>query len=606
MNRWVYGCRHSAATAGVILLMASLSGCATFGHSSRFSKQRGFRETISADVANAIPQQFSEDVAKASEATHSFLVGQLSLGDQEFERALESFERAEELSSARSGYLYTRIADLHLRMGNVEKALNAAEQALRYDADNMYVRMLYAGILETLQRPADAEPIYQQLMEESPQDMESYLLLANMYSKQRQFDKAIKVLTKLQKFHPKQPISRLYLGKIYEEQQEYGKAERQYQWVFDRDSYHQQGAVELIRVLLRQGKIKEAKSICETLVEHDPKNAVALKVLGHIMLGESKLDDALKYLTAVEALESDPADTRFKVALIHMEKRNFAEAIRELNLVVVSNPAHSEARYYLASMYAGSGRVQEALEELQKIDSSSSMYVKSKTFAAFLLRQEGELKESLKAVDAALEHDPKNITLILYGALLLRDLDNLEKAAARLRAALEVMPGDERLLFNLGLVLHEKDDFDSALVVMEEILTSNARNADALNYVAYALAEQGKDLARAEKLVRKALEINPHDGYYLDTLGFIQHKQGAFLEAEATLAKAFATTSDDAVIVDHYVAVLLRLKKEEVVISVLSPLFAKGSNWRNKQDDGDLVRRLADLLSDLKRKLEER
>ena len=381
-------CGRSLYTVGVVVPLLLSSACSSIGHRGTMPGAGVYRETISADVANAIPKELGDDVARDSEATHSFLVGQLALGEQDFKQALDSFERAEKLSSDKSGYLYTRIADLHLRLGNVDKALKAAELALQQDSADPYIRMLYAGILETQRRYDEAEPIYQQLIEESPEKMENYLLLANMFLKQEQPDKAIPVLIKLQRFHPKQPVSRLYLGKVYEEQERFEKAEAEYRWVFDNDSYHEQGSVELLRVLLRQGKTKEAKTICEALIEKDSDNAIALKVLGHIMLGESRLDEALKYLTAVESLESDPADTRFKVALIQMEKQNFSEAIRELNLVLVSNPEHAEARYYLASMYAGSGRTKEALDELGKITKASPMFVKARTFAAFLFRQE--------------------------------------------------------------------------------------------------------------------------------------------------------------------------------------------------------------------------
>ena len=205
----------------------------------------------------------------------------------------------------------------------------------------------------------------------------------------------------------------------------------------------------------------------------------------------------------------------------------------------------------------------------------------------------------MRAVYDALIQDPNNITLILYGTLVLRDLDKLQRAAERLEQALEKVPGDERLQFNLGLVLHEQDKVDEALTVMEQIIEANPKNADALNYVAYALAEKDSELPRAESLARKAVDLNPHDGYYLDTLGYILHKRGGLSEAEALLAKAFRATNNDPVIVEHYTAVLISNGKHEEAIAILTQLFSDGSEWGGQKGDREAVRRLQALLDRL-------
>jgi tetratricopeptide (TPR) repeat protein len=287
------------------------------------------------------------------------------------------------------------------------------------------------------------------------------------------------------------------------------------------------------------------------------------------MIGDGKLDEALQHLTALESLETDPTETRFKVALIQIEKQNYREAIRELSLVLAKNPKHSEARYYLASLFAGAGRRKEAVEELDAIEKDSPMYVKARTFAAFILRQDDDLANALDAVDDALSTQPENINLILYGTLILRDMGEYRKAENRLQAALEQSPNDERLMFNLALVLHERQKDAEALVVMERIVLANPKNSDALNYVAYALAEKGVDLDRAEGLSQQAIGIRPNDGYYLDTLGYILFKRGKMKEAEEILARAVAASGQDVVIVEHYVDVLLAQDKKPLAVGLL-------------------------------------
>lgn len=579
---------------GSLLLVA---GCARLPSATGAST---FGNTIQTDVANSSKATFSSDAAKTSQSLHHFLVGQLALGDEDFEGALKNFERADALADEPSALIHTKMADLYLRFGQLDKARIAAEKAMAEDPSEPYVRMLYAGVLEGLGKDVEAEPIYRDLVRDFPQKVDGYLLLSNLYVKEKKLDAAAETLLKLIKNVPQEPMGHFYLGKVYELSEKLDKAEVEYEWVFKKDPNLSNASTELLRVLVRERKNAKAKNICEQILAKDPNNALARKVLSHLMLGESKLDDALRHLQVLEGIEVDPSETRFKVALIQIEKQNFREAVRELSLVLASDPRHAEARYYLASIYAGTGKSKEAIEELDEIDDESPMYVKAKTFAAFIHRQNDDLDDALSAVDEALTVEPANLSLILYRVMVLRDLGENKEAEKQLRSALTQNPKDERLLFNLGVVLYDRGRPDEAMKTMEEVVALNPRNPDALNYIAYALAEQGKDLERADTMIQQALSLRPSEGYYLDTLGYIQWKRGKLKEAKETLARAVSTASDDSVIVEHYVEVLLQLGDEALAVSAMKTFLEQVADGSLERD-----REKKEAAARLKKKLEE-
>lgn len=555
------------------------------------------------DVANAHIGTFTAEDRTRSSALHHFLVGQLSLNDQDFKTALHNFSAVVELSDEPNPLVYSKLADLYLRFGELDKALQAAETALREEPSDPSNRLLYAGVLEALGRDAEAEPQYTKLIEEYPGKFDAYVLLSNLYVKQGRFQDSLDLLKRLERIDPSDSLAHYYLGRTYEFMERYPQAEAEYMRVFESDPTLSRGSVELLRVLLRNKKSDKAKALCERMLQKDPTNAVARKVLGHVMLGESKLDEALKHLVVLEGLEADASDTRFKIALIQMEKRNYEEAVRELNLVLATKPDHTEARYYLASIYAGSGRRKEALEELLSIPKGDPMFVKVRTFAAFVLRQDHELKRARDVVAEAREVEPENKSLLLYQVLILRDLKEYRKAESLMREALEREPNDERLLFNLSLVVHERGKEEEALSLMERVVELNSRNADALNYLAYGLIKKGSELGRAQELSRRALEVKPHDPYYLDTLGWAQFKAGKIEESEATLAKAASGAGDDIVVLDHYIEVLLARKKYEKAASLMKGV-AERELTEEELDDEDTAsayKRIKDRLGDLLR-----
>jgi Flp pilus assembly protein TadD len=181
-------------------------------------------------------------------------------------------------------------------------------------------------------------------------------------------------------------------------------------------------------------------------------------------------------------------------------------------------------------------------------------------------------------------------------------MQEYRKAESRLQKALESSPNDERLLFNLALVLHERGEKEQAFTVMERLSQSNPKNSDALNYVAYALAERGVELDRAQSVIMQALAVRSNDGFYLDTLGFIYLKQGKLKDAEEALSRAVALTGQDPVIIEHYVQSLLEQGKRQEAAAVLKSaveqvLSEEDARDKDKKDAHErLKRQLRDLL----------
>lgn len=497
------------------------------------------------------------DVKKESSAIHHYLLGQLNYSDEDFQGALDNFAKSSNLTQDSEPILHVKLAELYIRFGQLDKALAEANEARKADPEDSYTQLLQAGVLVALNRPDEAEPIYESLITREPEKFDPYILLSSLYTEQKAFEKSTALLTKLTTKAPSEPIGYYYLGRTYELMGKFDKAETAYQGVRKLDPAGEKGLTDLVRVLVRQKKIEKAQQLCLEISKGDPNNATARKLLAQLMVGQNKLDEALAHFQAAEELEEDPTDTRFKIALIQIEKQNFREAQRELSLVLAKNPKHDEARYYLASLYAGSGRRNEAIEELNKIERGSEMFVKSRTFAAFVLRQNRDLEGAEKAVREAYEVAEDKASILLYLTVILRDLEKYSEAESLISDALKSDPTNDRLLFNRAIVLHELGKDEESLLAMEHLIKLHPNHSDGLNFVAYSLAEQLKDLDRAEELAKKALAMRPNDGYYLDTLGWVYFKRGTLDLAESSLEKAVSLSQDDSVIMEHYIEVLI-------------------------------------------------
>jgi tetratricopeptide (TPR) repeat protein len=83
------------------------------------------------------------------------------------------------------------------------------------------------------------------------------------------------------------------------------------------------------------------------------------------------------------------------------------------------------------------------------------------------------------------------------------------------------------------------------------VVAEDPRNAMALNYLGYMLADRGTRLEEALGYIRRALVVDPQNGAYLDSLGWVYFKMGKLELAEENLRKASDRISNDPTVHDH-------------------------------------------------------
>ena len=95
---------------------------------------------------------------------------------------------------------------------------------------------------------------------------------------------------------------------------------------------------------------------------------------------------------------------------------------------------------------------------------------------------------------------------------------------------------------------------------LKSSLSQDPTNAETLNYLAYLYAEEGINLEESLEMAVKAVELEPTNGAYQDTLGWIYFKLNRLDDAQTTLERAVTLVADDPVIQEHMGEVYSRKK----------------------------------------------
>ncbi|MFH1754226.1 MAG: tetratricopeptide repeat protein, partial [Candidatus Latescibacterota bacterium] len=130
-------------------------------------------------------------------------------------------------------------------------------------------------------------------------------------------------------------------------------------------------------------------------------------------------------------------------------------------------------------------------------------------------------------------------------------IDSLAAAGQFLTQALSLKPGDEGTLLNLANLAERTGRYEEAEKHLKLLYDVKPDDPTICNFYGYLLAEMRKELELAEKLIIKALEKEPTNGYYIDSLGWVYFQRGEYDRAVAELERALTLVNEDPVILEH-------------------------------------------------------
>ena len=135
----------------------------------------------------------------------------------------------------------------------------------------------------------------------------------------------------------------------------------------------------------------------------------------------------------------------------------------------------------------------------------------------------------------------ENTSLQIQG-LIAKATDETEalKAFYKIFVTLKPAPTDPSLLYTFAMSAEKSGHIDVMEKTLREILRKNPNNVNSLNALGYGLADRNQNLPEAFKLISKAHQLSPKDGFILDSLGWVNFRMGKNALALEQLQQAFS------------------------------------------------------------------
>jgi len=215
------------------------------------------------------------------------------------------------------------------------------------------------------------------------------------------------------------------------------------------------------------------------------------------------------------------------------------------------------------------------------------------------LRHTGKTDQGIALLEKAAKAHADDPLAYISLAQAYSDADRAAQAVKVLQDAQARFPDNDSIAFELGTVFDKQKRFGDAEAAFRSVLARDPENAAALNYIGYMLAERGERLDESVNYLKKALQLEPDNGSYLDSLGWAYFKSDRLDLAAENLKRAADQLPANSVIQDHYGDVLNRLGRlDEAIAAYTRALNGDGDSI----DKGEIDKKIKTAKQKLPRK----
>ena len=498
-----------------------------------------FPETILAKskVQNAINSEFG-----------SYLAGRQAQFDSNPRFAIRYYLSALE-NSPKNMFLLRRIVTLLVSEGRIKEALTKANQLLKNsnNKSNLSALLMILADIKN-QNFAKAFNDLDKLPGGGLNDYLLPMLKAWLMAEQKKNDAALKVIDQKSINPGLEAIYGLHGALISEFINNNNEAIRRHVSSMKlRKNKNLRATILLGNLYERLGEDQKAKAIYDNYKRLRPSTTMLDSAYDRLKL-HKKPEPNIK--TVLDGI----AEALFSLS-IAIKNQNPYQAIIFSRLAIYMRPSFAMAKLLLAGSLEDSKNLEDANNIYREISNDPEYAWVARLRIANNLDQLNDTDNAiLKLQTMSMEKKKRVDALIEMGNILQRhkryqaSINAYEQAKKRIQ---DTNNQNWSLYFSLGISYERVGKWQIAEKNLLKALQLRPNHPSILNYLGYSWVEQGLQLDRAQRMIRRAVKQRPRDGYIIDSLGWALYRLGNINEAVKQLERAVLIRPEDPTINDH-------------------------------------------------------
>jgi len=516
---------------------------------------------------DSVASKPAADLALRPQAAHKadalahFVEGMGFEENGEMERALDAYRKVLNVDPGQSE-LASRVAGLLIQQDDFPQAIDVLKDAIKANPKNAEPYQQLAFIYTRyLKRTDQAIDYANRAIALNPGDVEGYQRLVEIELAAGQERSALEALDRALKVNSSDSNFWTRLGKLY------------VAILFKSDSQP------------KPDELKKINEVFKRAAEHADDDPSILKDVADYYAASQQLKEAIPLYLRVLELQPDDANAREKLATGFVLTNQRDKAVEMLEQIIKEHPEKYQPYDLLAQVLdedarslQRANRIEEAKAKFAKVAANyeQSLLINPNHAGTYVRLAElllGPLRNADRAVNLlgdARRRFPGAPEIVYYLAIAQREAKQSQQAVATFEEALHEAQLEEdddfvnaKFYFNYGAAAEQAGLYDKATDLLRKSIALDPENsAEACNYLGYMWADHNMNLEDAETMIRRALESEPNNASYLDSLGWVEFRKGQFDQALNDLLRAAkAAEREDPVVFEHIGDTYLKLNR---------------------------------------------
>ncbi|MDR3747744.1 MAG: tetratricopeptide repeat protein [Acidobacteriota bacterium] len=479
-------------------------------------------------------------------------------------------------------------------------AIEQYEKIVKLDPKSVEDHLLLGRLYRLNNELLKSENEFKTAVKIRPDSEEAVTTLAYLYNEEGDSTRALQVLNAIPEIAR---TAKVYsaLGFTYEQQKDYKPAINAYRRSTELDHDNLDSVRGLAQNLMNDGQTEAALEQYKVIVDSDPSDAQTYMRIAEIDRRNGKFDQALEVLKKANSVVPDSLEVQYNIAVIQEAQGKYAESIQTLNQLLLKTD-HADGQYStadknnravflerLGTVYREDNKHQLAVETFRKmLDLGDDNAIRGYQQIIETYRGNKQWQMATDVAQEAAKKFPDDRDLQMVSASQQADMGNADAAIAQVKSMLKGNADDQKVyvalaqmfsrvkdwnkaeeninkaielsstkedrsyaIFVQGSIYERQKKYEQAEECFHKVLAEDPKNAMALNYLGYMMADRGIRLEEALSYVRRAIALDPQNGAYLDSLGWAYFKMGNYELAEENLRRASERISSDPTIQEH-------------------------------------------------------
>jgi tetratricopeptide (TPR) repeat protein len=258
----------------------------------------------------------------------------------------------------------------------------------------------------------------------------------------------------------------------------------------------------------------------------------------------------------VDSAQAGAAEALYGIGATLTRRGGEDLALVYLQLSLYLSPSHPMALLSLADLYESVKKPQMAIKVYERVPANSPLKKNAQIQLATNLDTADRSDEAIKILKAVTAEDPKDIEATMALGNIERGRKKFADCAQTYTKGIDAMPASADknawvTYYYRGICEERSKQWSKAEADMRKALEMQPEQPHVLNYLGYSWIDQGINLDDGMKMIKRAVDQRPDDGYIVDSLGWAYYRIGNFEDAVKHLERAIDLKPEDPTINDH-------------------------------------------------------